>query len=449
MSENNKTKEPSHSPGIGYAIPFFLALTILTVVSFCIPLRPTQSNTEKRNLAQFPEFSVEALLSGDYFDDITLWFSDTFPGREGWLTLSSNISALHGYSEIAIEGDLPVMETIPEIPKEVEPLPSVVEETAGEETTGATEPQQWGGVDAGNEAEINLGAVIQIGDTAFNAQGFSEPYSRKYAETLTAFAEKMTPLGVNVISAPIPTAVGIMVEEEYLAQLNCAPQDDIIDFMHDNMSDDIIKIDTFGALIDHNDEYIYFRTDHHWTALGAYYVYEELCKTMGYEAAPLESFEEFDQGTFEGSIYFKAKYHRKLKKDNVMAYIPQGDIQMLIYKDSAIGYEMPLIADTTQRELNTKYLTFMSSDNPLSVVTNHSLPDAPNCIVIKDSFGNCFVPFLTQNYHKIYAIDYRKFKASTVSYIAEHYDIDDVIIAPYLTATQAIDGNNMFAAKLR
>ena len=64
------------------------ALAVLTVVAFIIPLRPTQSYSEKRSLAQFPEFSTEALLSGDYFDDITLWFSDTFPGRESWLQLS-------------------------------------------------------------------------------------------------------------------------------------------------------------------------------------------------------------------------------------------------------------------------------------------------------------------------------------------------------------------------
>ncbi len=449
MSEKKQNKDP----GICWVLPFFVVLSVLTIVSFIIPLRPTQSSTEKRNLAEFPDFTLEALASGDYFDNITLWFSDTFPGREEWLDLSSTITSLHGYSEIAIAGDLPEVEQVQVVPAVTDPtdVPEAIQpsQTGEQAEAQLEEPEQWGGIHAGESAEINLGAVIQIGDTAFNAQGFSQIYSERYAQTLTDFAARMKEIGVNVISAPIPTAVGIMVEKQYLEKLNCAPQDEIIRFLHDNMSDDVIKVDTYGALIDHNDEYIYFRTDHHWTALGAYYVYEELCATMGYEATPLEDFEEFDQGTFEGSIYWKCKYPKRLKLDNVMAYIPPGEVSMMVYKNSAHGYERPVIDDTRERERNTKYLTFISSDNPLSVITNESIPDAPNCILLKDSFGNAFAPFLTQNYHKVLAVDYRKFSAATMGYIAENYDIQDVIIAPYLTATQAIDGNTMFASRLR
>ena len=82
-----KTPVVRRDPGIGHVIPFFIVLGVLTVASFIIPLRPTVSHIEKRNLAEFPEFSMEALTSGDYFDDISTWFSDTFPGREGWLAV--------------------------------------------------------------------------------------------------------------------------------------------------------------------------------------------------------------------------------------------------------------------------------------------------------------------------------------------------------------------------
>lgn len=84
--KNEQNKKPD--TGLRWAMPFLVTLALLTVVSFIIPLRPTQSQSEKRNLAEFPAFSMDALLSGDYFDDITLWFSDTFPGRETWLDTS-------------------------------------------------------------------------------------------------------------------------------------------------------------------------------------------------------------------------------------------------------------------------------------------------------------------------------------------------------------------------
>ena len=215
------------------AIPFFLVLGTLTVVSFILPLRPTRSPLEKRELAKFPEFSVEALASGTYFDDISTWFSDTFPGREGWIRLSGSLNSLHGHSEIALEGDLPMPETVPQIPEPSRPEasepaqePEAAETTGTAETTAPTEAG-WGGVDA--QQEIILGTVIQIGDTAFNYQGFSQQESDVYAGTLTALAEQLEGTGVRVISAPAPTSVGVMVEPEYLEQMHCAPQDEIID----------------------------------------------------------------------------------------------------------------------------------------------------------------------------------------------------------------------------
>lgn len=453
MSDMNNKRPDS---GLKLALPFFLTLAVLTVVSFIIPLRPTQSQMEKRNLAQFPDFSLEALASGSYFDDISTWFSDTFPGRESWLTLSSGIQSLHGHSEIAIAGDLPVVEAVPEEIPEPTPAPepdTTLPEVTSAVTEAATEPTEegWGGVDAGDDAEIELGGgtIIQIGDSAFNAVGFSKVYSEMYARTLSSFADYAAELGVRTISAPAPTAVGILIAPEYQEKLGCADQNATIQYFHSLMSDNVLKVDTYAGLIDHNDEYIYFRTDHHWTALGAYYTYAAICEAAGFDVVPLEDFEEWDQGEFEGSLYWKAPNHRKLKLDNVMAYIPPGDIETLVTTANSGGIEAPLLADMTQRATNTKYLTFLGTDYSLTTVTNNSIPDGPTCIVIKDSFGNALVPFLTQCYHKIYAIDYRKFSGSSLKYLIEAYEADDVIFAPYVIATQAADGNKMFASKTR
>lgn len=474
MSER---KHINKMPGSSFllALPFFLVLAVLTVVSFLVPLRPTFSNSEKRELTSFPEFSVSSLVSGEYFDEITLWFSDTFPGREDWLTVSQYTTNFHGYSEIAFEGPLTVsdqipMETIPPATKPAPPapseepeapLPSEAETEPAEETTPEAsedspaepevpeETQAWGG-DEVDINEIALGTAIQIGDTGYNQLGFSKIHSDRYINAVSTFADAMAEKGVRVISAPAPTSVGVMIEEAYLAQLGCAPQDDMLAYLHDSMSDNVIKVDTFSNMVKHNNEYIYFRTDHHWTQLGAYYAYEALCNTLGYEAISLDDCRLWTQGEFTGSLYGKVRWPSRLRVDILDAYVPQGDIVMYCYfRGSTIGKEWPLIDDRTGDDKNGRYSCFLGSDAPMVHVINNDIPDAPSCIVMKDSFGNCYVPFLTQHYSNIYALDYRTYKNMSIAAFVDQYDIDDVIIAPYMIATQSEDGSNMFARRLQ
>lgn len=445
--EDKKTNE--HHVKAYYAIPFFVVLAVLTVVSFIMPLRPTRSQSEKRNLAQFPEFSVNAVISGTYFHDIDTWFSDTFPGREGWLTVSSRIQEFHGYSTIAIGGEIHVDNepiAVPEAPTapatlpviETEPEEETQEQVIIEEIAPPSEDvEEWGGVYAGEDAEIMYGnSLIQIDDTIFSYCRFSQAGCDRYIQTTNTAAASLADKDVRLVSMPIPTSIGIMVENEYLENLSCTPQNDIINYMFAGMHESVIKVDLYPTLVDHNDEYIYFRTDHHWTARGAYYAYVELCDALGYEAAPLESFEEWDMGDFEGSNYWSAVYPSKLKVDRLYAYVPQGDIRMLICPDGRNGYEWPLLMDKTHRELNTKYMAFLSGDHALAIVTNNSLPDAPNCVIVKDSYSNPLIPFLTQNYHNVYVVDYRMYSTMRLKHFVEQYDIDDVILANNLNAAQ-------------
>ncbi|MDD5863335.1 MAG: DHHW family protein [Firmicutes bacterium] len=459
MSEEKR----KNRKGFCLTLPFLLVLAVLTAASFIIPLRPTFSESEKRELTRFPEFSVSALVSGDYFDEITLWFSDTFPGRETWIALSQRVSSFHGYSEVAIDGVLTDSDEIPADPGSDAPEPSALlpgEQTAPDESTSpeeitetgeTTEPeeQQWGGAQVeGNE--ISLGAAIQIGDAGYNQFGFSQRQSDRYIASVSGFADRMAEKGVRVASAPAPTSVGVMIPPEYYEQLRCANQGEVIRYLHDNMSDSVIKVDTFSNLVKHNDEYIYFRTDHHWTALGAYYAYEAYCDAMGYEAAPLDSFTLWNQGDFAGSLYGKVRWPNRLTIDSMDCYVPRGDITMYAYFEGADKPTLwPLIADRTAESKNSRYSAFLASDRPMVHVINDSLPDAPSCLVVKDSFGNCYVPFLTQNYHHIYAIDYRKYNQKSVAELVEEYGIDDVIIMPYMIATQSTDGNDFFQKRLR
>lgn len=442
-------------PGIGYVIPFFAVLVVLTVVSFIIPLRPTVSYIEKRSLAEFPEFSVEALTSGDYFDDITTWFSDTFPGRETWLEVASYTKSFHGNSEIMIGdeeekfddsavGDTePPTEEQTEVPTEtVDPAltepptepPTIVLEEEG--TAPAAPVEEWGGVDAGANEVTKSGTVIQIGDSLFTKEYFNTTYSSRYVAIVNRVAEKYAEKGVRVVSAAPPQAISVMVESEYMGKLGSADQAEIMTYFNENLSEDVYFVDTVSLLREHNDEYIYFRTDHHWTALGAYYVYEAICEQLDLEPASLEEdFELWDQGRFIGSLYYKAPKTKALKEDNVYAYNPTDDMTTRIYKKGGSSFEHTVLTDMSKSNANAKYMTFLAGDHPLVRIVNNDLPDAGNVLVIKDSFGNAMAPFFTMNYHKVYIVDYRYYSESMSSMI-KSFEIDDVIFLPNVSEIQ-------------
>ena len=464
--EEKKQENKGKGPDGRYAIPFFAVLAIIAIISFIIPLRPTVSYLEKRELAKFPEFTVEPLLSGDYFDDITLWYSDTFPGREDWISIASYTESFHGYSEISIGGALPETDVIPpsvSIPEPTQPTPENTPsgniQTSDEQSEADSQPQdevvetqpeetesveeEWGGIDAGDAAEIlQSGTAIQIGDAVFLALGFSQSNSDKYTTILNDFASRVSNMDVVVVSAPPPTAVGVMIEEEYLPKLNCVSQIDLIEYMHSGIGQDVVKIDGASALIEHNDEYIYFRTDHHWTALGAYYYYVELCETLDLSYVDINTLEVWPQGDFTGSIFGEASRPYKLRWDTVDAYIPKGDIHHHIYNKNGYASDWPLLSDKSDHDTSEKYIVF-GSDFPMTRTVNESLPDAPNCLLIKDSYGNALIPFMTQTFHEVYAIDYRKYYNTPICDLIEKYDIDYVIFMPNLTATQAKGGPEM------
>lgn len=455
-------KSAKKGPSKALAIPFFVALFALTVVAFIIPLRPTRSMNEKRDLAKFPDFTWETFLSGEYFDDITLWFSDTFPGRESWIQLSTSMKEMHGVQDIRIYGDLSTQDTIPdsyvapsddehqdtedpEEPEETLPDGTIPTETEPVNTTPPTNPvEEWGGIDAGDGAEISLGSVIQIGDSAFNYCVFSKQQSDRFIGIINSFQQTMAKKDkdIRVVMTLIPTSVGVMVESEYQEKIGCSDQGDICNYIFSGINEDVVSVDIFDTLVEHNDEYLYFRTDHHWTALGGYYCYQEICKALGMEPAALEDFEEWDQGEYRGSNYAKCNQSSKLRLDNVYAYNPPGDISMIINNDDG-RFSWPVLTDMSKSAINAKYMTFLAGDHALCEITNNDLPDGPNCVIVKDSFGNCVAPFFTQNYHHVYVMDFRQYRAMTLQGFVDVYDIDDVIILGRVDTSQDSNYNKL------
>ena len=97
---------------------FFLCLTLGMLFSLIIPLRPTYSEFEKRELASFPKFSFSALVSGSYFKDIDTWFADTFPFRERLISANSKLSELRGVGDKIYGLNDMAVQTVPQASSE-------------------------------------------------------------------------------------------------------------------------------------------------------------------------------------------------------------------------------------------------------------------------------------------------------------------------------------------
>ena len=115
---------------------FFTVMGALTVLGLLLPLRPTYSEEEKRELAKFPAFSAQALVSGSYFDDIATWYADTVPLRELWVSVDGARRHYMGLSFTRIHGEVETGDEIPDAP--VPTLPTYSSTTTTTATTTVT-----------------------------------------------------------------------------------------------------------------------------------------------------------------------------------------------------------------------------------------------------------------------------------------------------------------------
>ncbi|MBR5743242.1 MAG: hypothetical protein IKX85_05510, partial [Clostridia bacterium] len=206
---------------------------------------------------------------------------------------------------------------------------------------------------------------------------------------------------------------------------------------------DVVTVDAYGEIRYHTDEYIYFRTDHHWAQLGAYYAYIAFCETLGLEPYTLDQFEAGQiEGNFVGSLYsYTSGYSQSsvLKKnpDTVYYWRPVREYFSRIYPDQAMteskAWDGYVVASSVSA--GNKYLAFIAGDNPLMKITSDA-GTGKKIAVIKESYGNAFVPFLVNHYDEIYVIDPRKWNRDDYprfhlkDFVADN-EIDQVLVIDY------------------
>ncbi|MBR2481399.1 MAG: hypothetical protein IKB58_00900, partial [Oscillospiraceae bacterium] len=263
---------------------FAIALLGGSVLAQIPALRPDYSEEEKRELAKFPHYSTETLADGSYFSSISLWFSDTFPFREQLVALNAAVESLHGKTSIQISGNVVEGDEIPDdaeasAPVEDEPIEEPPVEEGFHDDDGIdenyTDPEDPGAVQ-------KFGAVLQVGDTAYEYYGFSESAAHAYASMVNDTAALLGE-NVQVYTMVVPNSMGVMLPDSLRGSIKTGDQEKAIDFIYAQMSEQVQTVPVYAPLRAHRSEYIYFRTDHHWTALGAYYAYTKLASVNDWD----------------------------------------------------------------------------------------------------------------------------------------------------------------------
>lgn len=437
-----KKNVPFHARKI---LLFSLSLALLSVTSWILPLRPTYSDFEKRDLTKFPVFSAQALFDGSYFDQIDVWFSDTFPFRDTFITANSYMKKLYGIQPVQVTGDVGEGDDIPSAPSQ--PISS--EGSSSESAGSSSNPESSSSVpptssseapapeiDVTNEVTQSLGAVLIVGDSGYEYYNFSKDVANQYIGLLNRTAQKLDGTA-QVYDMVVPTSMDIILPESFRKNLNTSSQKDAISYISGSLSPSVKSVPIYDTLKAHADEYIYFRTDHHWTALGAYYAYRSFAQQSGITPVELSQCEVKDFPGFLGAFYSDTKKNPALAQnpDTVTAYTPPGDISLQFTDKQGSVHDWPLISDVSTWAASSKYSTFIGGDNPYTVIKNASLTDGSSCVVVKESFGNAFIPFLAANYQTVYVIDYRYYSGNIPEFVKTN-GVKDLLFLNNVSATR-------------
>ena len=255
---------------------------------------------------------------------------------------------------------------------------------------------------------------------------FDQPDATRLERNLANITRFMESVEVPVNFGLIPTQAKIWAHKLPAGAPN-ADQAEVMAQAAQTVGDSFI--DLTQALEGHADEAIFYRTDHHWTSLGAYYGYQGLSGALGYTPVPLSDYTKTTVSTeFYGTV-FSASGVRWVEPDQMDVYVPEEGITVVSHTYDKAGkpVEEPReLYVESFLEVKDKYSMFLGGNQSLGVVKTGNT-DKPKLLLIRDSYADSLVPFLTPHYSEIHLIDLRYYKQSVSGYIQDN-GIDQVLI---------------------
>jgi len=279
-------------------------------------------------------------------------------------------------------------------------------------------------------------AVYCVGNTGYEMYTYVDSTAQKYAQCVNKVADDLAGTA-DVYDIVVPLSSGVTLPDELYGQDIFSDQEKAEDSILGYMNGNVKTVPLYDTLMQHRDEYIYYRTDHHWTGLGAYYAYTQFCRKMGHNPNDETAYEKKDFDGFLGTFYNDTGSSQALgaTPDTVTAYYPISGAKMDIFDEngSLVFDDVEVICDESTAPAAYKYGAYIYGDNAYSVITNETITDGSSCVLVKESFGNAFAPFLADHYQTVYVIDYRDWTGSLTDFVKTN-GVDDVVFCNNLSA---------------
>lgn len=345
---------------------FFIFLFGFALLNLLWPMRE-QSELENRKLAKPPAFSVKALLSGQWATGFASYMQDQVAGRDGWINAECAVNAM---------------------------LFQKVE-----------------------ESDILLGADHWLFTKFFTVNDATAAQLEKNLTAVTDFAARY-PGRVTFLLAP---SASVIYPEELPAYAPMADENALLDAIFARVATVADVIDLRPDFTAAKEQYLYFKTDHHWTPEGAYLGYSRFCSLKGLTPFDRAAHEAVTIPDFYGTHASAARPWNG--QSDRITYYPL-DNPLTVYQ---ITGEAQYTATKTENLINTdkfatrdKYAAFLDGNNGYSTIEGNG---TGSILVVKDSYANSLIPYLTANYAKIGVVDFRGFGYGLDSTIEkEQYD---------------------------
>ena len=347
---------------------FILCLILVMIVNFIVPDKK-KSDEENRMLESMPRLSLTSITTGDFMEQWEAYMSDQFVGRNVWRQLKVGFDRLGGSS----------MEN---------------------------------GVYIGKDGQL-------LEDIALPDDG---QYSANI-DAIKSFAETYSDIPVTVML--VPDAASIL-SSSLPAFASVEDQRQMFSMVERGLGDSVNWVDVYSILNSRKAEKLYYKTDHHWTTQGAFYVFRETAAGFGIEGDVSDDYVSYTvTDSFNGVLAAKSGVGLN-EKESIEIYVPaSGDDDVVVnYVDEA--KKTSSLYDSSKLETRDKYAVFFGGNTSVMDIKTVS-PSSKRLLVVKDSFANCFIPFLTPYYREIVVVDPRYY-SGTMKDIMDTYRITDTLI---------------------